>query len=222
MPDSCPTWWPAPVSFITGAAILCVALSCAMVSFDSSYVMPYPYAQPPAWRSRECNLCGPYSLTCLAWVALPGGLAPASLALRVVEGGSSERGHSSSSVFGDPPSPAPVSFPDQCLQSCGVKYTFLYNCRLWLLDSSVKEAHCFQNAGNLCFLYIFLSLSLIEYHPRKAPQSIDLLYTFIVCLFFPSCSVLGCITPLFSLLFWNSDIIFPCLLPDTRKSSSEL
>jgi hypothetical protein len=36
-------------------------------------------AQPPTWRTRDYTLSGPYPLTCLAWVALPG-----AYALRVI------------------------------------------------------------------------------------------------------------------------------------------
>jgi hypothetical protein len=41
-------------------------------------------AQPPTWRTRDNSSSGPYPLTCLAWVTLPGAYAPASIAAPVI------------------------------------------------------------------------------------------------------------------------------------------
>jgi hypothetical protein len=42
---------------------------------------PQPQAQTPTWKTRDYTLSGPYCLTCLAWAALPGAYAPASIVL---------------------------------------------------------------------------------------------------------------------------------------------
>lgn len=44
-----------------------------------------PNAQLPSWRTRGYTSSGPYSLTHLAWVALPGPYDPVSIALRVIQ-----------------------------------------------------------------------------------------------------------------------------------------
>jgi hypothetical protein len=43
-----------------------------------------PTSNPPTWRTRGYISSGTYPLTCLAWVALLGAYAPASIDLRVI------------------------------------------------------------------------------------------------------------------------------------------
>jgi hypothetical protein len=65
----------------------CVGLSLfpgfITVNFSGGGVVGETHAQPLTCRSRDYTSSGAYPLTCLAWVALPGAYAPASIAFRV-------------------------------------------------------------------------------------------------------------------------------------------
>jgi hypothetical protein len=72
--------------FFTGATTLCGSWPPPRfrISKDFQGGVVSPHAQPPTWRTRDNTSSGPYPLTCLAWVGLPGAYAPASIALRVI------------------------------------------------------------------------------------------------------------------------------------------
>jgi hypothetical protein len=54
------------------------------VAVSLSGVKLLPHAQTPTWRASGYASPGPYALSCLASVALPGAYAPASITLQVI------------------------------------------------------------------------------------------------------------------------------------------
>jgi hypothetical protein len=102
-----------------------------------------------------------------------------------------------------------LSLPDQCLQSCGV---------INILSTIIMDFNCIKvmlKRSIACkkleiFVSVYLSLSYRIASAQGASK-----YCFVIhfhCLsLFHVWSVLGCLTPLFLLLIWNSGIVFAWL-----------
>jgi hypothetical protein len=55
----------------------------AVIFFRSGVSVPRPTSNPKIWRNSNYTSSGPYPLTCMAWMALPGAYVPTSIALRL-------------------------------------------------------------------------------------------------------------------------------------------